>query len=320
MGKGFLFFAFSCCILVLSIINLSIGPVVNKVVDKTKIGNDKVAWGTPNVARYKDLKNDMDDEDKKNRIQSVIDALERFKGMHDMEYTSFIFDIVIGFVCSLLGLFHLFDLKKEEFASKTGLIGFICGIVGFALSFVYVIFNGLVFTGRYSNVMERESDGYFAERIENTGNKYICITYHGKYDAFSGHAKFSDLNKKQYNYEKNFYGDDFDRRCICEDLLSECTDDNPFDLTRITTSSGCHTRVTSASCQYIYADEIKVNENKDIFDRFLTTLILSSVVCLANIGLALFGFLLFRTPGNIQINSEIITFRHKTSSQPPLKN
>ena len=37
--------------------------------------------------------------------------------------------------------------------------------------------------------------------------------------------------------------------------------------------------------------------NKDMFDRFLTALILSLVVCLANIGLALFGFLLFRTPG-----------------------
>ena len=313
MGKGFLFFAFSCCILVLSIINLSIGPVVNKVVGKTNFGPDEVSWGTANVARYKDLKDRMDNEDQKNRIQSVIDALERLKGMHDMEYTSFIFDIVIGFVCSLLGLFHLFDIKKEEFASKTGLIGFICGIVGFTLSFVYVIFNGMVFTSNYSRVMERESDGHFAERIGNTANKYICITSHEKYDAFSGHAKFSDLNKKQYNYKKNFYGDDFDRSCICEGPLSQCFDDNSLKV------STCESDVSGADCKYIYARAIKVNENKDICDRFLTTLILSLVVCLANIGLALFGFLLFRTPGNIQINSEIITFRHKTSSQPPLK-
>ena len=294
MGKGFLFFAFSCCILVLSIINLSIGPVVNKVVGKTKIGNDIVAWGTANVARYKDLKDDMDDQDIKNRIQSVIDALERLKGMHDMEYTSFIFDIVIGFVCSLLGLFHLFDIKKEEFASKTGLIGFICGIVGFALSFVYVIFNGMVFTSNYSEVMERESDGHFAER---KGSEYYCITSHDKYDAFSGHAKFSDLNKKQYNYEKNFYGDDVNPNCICEGPLSHCIDDNPFTLST-STPHDCESDVSGANCQYIYADAIKVNKNKDIFDRFLTTLILSLVVCLANIGLALFGFLLFRTPGD----------------------
>ena len=297
MGKGFLFFAFSCCILVLSIINLSIGPVVNKVVGKTKIGHDIVSWGTANVARYKDFKDDTDDENQKNIIPSVIDALEVLKGMHDMEYTSFIFDIVIGFVCSLLGLFHLFDIKKEEFASKTGLIGFICGIVGFTLSFVYVVFNGLVFTSNYSEVMERESDGHFAERIGNIGSKYNCIAS-DKNDAFSGHAKFSDLNKKQYNYEKDFYGDDFARSCICEDLLSQCNYDDSFTLPTSTTPPTCESTVSNAICKYIYAEPIKVNKNKDIFDRFLTTLILSLVVCLANIGLALFGFLLFRTPGD----------------------
>ena len=39
-------------------------------------------------------------------------------------------------------------------------------------------------------------------------------------------------------------------------------------------------------------------ENKDLSDRFLTALILSLIVGLANIGLAWFGFLLFRTPGD----------------------
>ena len=68
--------------------------------------------------------------------------------MHDMEYTSFIFDIVIGFVCGLIGLLQLFDHKKE-FISNTGLIGLICGVVGFVLTFVYVIFNGLVYTTVY---------------------------------------------------------------------------------------------------------------------------------------------------------------------------
>ena len=66
MGKGLLFFAFSCCILVLSIINLSIGPVINKVVVETNIGSDEVEWGTANCAKYKDSKDSTDDNDKKN--------------------------------------------------------------------------------------------------------------------------------------------------------------------------------------------------------------------------------------------------------------
>ena len=297
MGKGFLFFAFSCCILVLSIINLSIGPVVNKVVSEIKIGSDEVAWGTANCARYKDLKDDADDESKKNSIQSAIDACERVKGMHDMEYTSFIFDIVIGFVCGLLGLFHLFELKKE-FVPKTGLIGLVCGIVGFALSFVYVIFNGLVFTGKYSDVVERESDGYFAERKGSSGTIYNCIASYDKEDVFSGFAKFSDLNKKQYNYKKDFYGDDFDSDCICDDISKLCSKGESFDAATHATNYNCENSVADGTCKYIYYRAEEENIYKDIFDRFLTTLILSLVVCLANIGLALFGFLLFRTPGD----------------------
>ena len=51
-------------------------------------------------------------------------------------------------------------------------------------------------------------------------------------------------------------------------------------------------------CPYLYVSEQGDIANQDLYDRFLTTLILSLVVCLANIGLALFGFLLFRTPGD----------------------
>ena len=55
-------------------------------------------------------------------------------------------------------------------------------------------------------------------------------------------------------------------------------------------------------CKYLYLTSNYITSqgvsNKDKSDRFLTTLILGLFVCLANIGLALFGFLLFRTPGD----------------------
>ena len=157
-----------------------------------------------------------------------------------------------------------------------------------------MIFNGLVFTNKYSGVIERESEGYFAERKGTTGNIYNCFASFDKDDIFTGHAKFSDLNKKQYNYKKDFYGN-VPNVCICEKLLEKCIDGESFD---ISIGNDCIQNVRENDCKYIYADAIKVNENKNIFDRFLTTLILSLVVCLANIGLALFGFLLFRTPGD----------------------
>ena len=76
--------------------------------------------------------------------------------------------IVIGFVCGLLGLLHYLELKPD-FISKTGLIGLICGAIGFIFSFVYVILNGIVFTNNY--------DDEFIKRLNDTGNttwsKYI---------------------------------------------------------------------------------------------------------------------------------------------------
>ena len=151
MGKGLLFFCCSCCILVLTIINFSIGPITSGTV-RNFFGNGD--WGILNCERLKDIWDDAKDnpsktdDDIKYKEKYEYEACQKKKGMHDMEYTAFIFDIVIGFVCTLIGLLHLFDHKKD-FVSNTGLIGLICGVIGFVLTFVYVIFNGLVYTTVY---------------------------------------------------------------------------------------------------------------------------------------------------------------------------
>ena len=71
-------------------------------------------------------------------------------------------------------------------------------------------------------------------------------------------------------------------------------DDEKFTVRYGNTYRGIDPR----ECKNIYAPQITSITNKDLFDRFLTALILSLIVCLANIGLALFGFLLFRTPSD----------------------
>ena len=289
MGKGLLFFCCSFCILVLTIINLSVGPIVSG-----KVGEN---WGLLNCKQFKDEKDNAKDaaggslsDEVDKYYQSHIDFCTRAKGMYDMEYTAFIFDIVIWFICNLLGLLHLFDQKKD-FVSNTGLICLICGIVGFVLTFVYVIFNGIVFTSKYSGVIERDENWIFA--IQSSGTQYTCLNY-DKEDYFWGYAKFSDLNKKQYNYKHNFY-DRAARDCEDDHDADYCEGD---DLTHTGTFTATAGSVTINSCKVIYVKtEVEIT-NKDKFDRFLTALILSLIVCLASIGLAFFGFLLFRTPGD----------------------
>ena len=289
MGKGTIFFACSCCILVLTIVNLSIGPVIS--------GKAGIV-GTENCKRYKDLHDAATGDDTYGNEWQA-DRCVREKGMHDMEYTSFIFDIVIGFVCGFIGLLHIFEVKKD-FVSNTGLIGLICGVIGFVLSLVYVIFNGLVYTNYYADddLYKTDEDGIVAEA---SGSNFKCKYFDKKGNTHALVAKYSDLGKKQYNYNKDLNkaligkpacvfaltltGSDYSD--ICSDV--ETFDPNDYSLP------------DTSTCKNLYYYNTYISssiENKDISDRFLTTLILSLFVCIANIGLALFGFLLFRTPGD----------------------
>ena len=296
-------FCCACCILVFTSINLSIGLITSGKI---------TSWGTLNCAKakddYDDAKDDSscDDDCLKYRTEWLLNECQRKKGMYDMEYTSFIFDIVIGFVCGLIGLLHLFDLKKD-FVSNTGLIGLGCGVVGFVLTFVYVVFNGIVYTKVDTAYFKMDSDGAFAEL---KGDKYECFYYDKATNEHALKAKYSDLIKKQYNYDKDLIEEYYSNEvfeCTYEPLICLSSDNGNIPKGRsyqYTNDNG-----DIKDCQYLYykthyspSDEMYswryAVTNKDLSDRFLTTLILSLFVCLANIGLALFGFLLFRNPSD----------------------
>ena len=289
MSKGLIFFCCSCAILLFTIINLSVGPIIHG-----KVNGD---WGTANCEYYKDIYDESPQkgDELKYGDEWAKDECIRKKAMHDMEYTSFIFNAVIGYVCATLGLLHLFDVKKE-FVSKTGLIGLGCGIVGFVFSFVYVILNGLVYTTYYDSdggnfILKRDSDGVFAEK---KGGQFECIYFDTQYNYHALIAKYSDLIQKQYNYDKDLI-ESFIKNKDCRANPSGCIGDGKI----ASAPSGCNGDKLYANDYY---DETNGGiglsvTNKDKSDRFLTTLILSLFVCLANIGLAIFGFLLFRTPG-----------------------
>ena len=316
MGKGLLFFCCSCCILVLTIVNLSIGPITSGTV-KRFFQKD---WGNLNCEAAKD-KWDEDKDDStltddyvKYTSKYWYDTCQRAKGMHDMEYTAFIFDIVIGFICGLIGLLHIFEVKKD-FVSNTGLIGLICGIIGFALTLVYVIFNGLVYTTVYINndiardaIYKRDGDYAIAEK---DGNNFKCLYFDNAVNSNSKYAKISDLGKKQYNYDKDGIKDLGDVNSLCKDydndnddnankVADKCMTKETLTLAEVQGEYGIANKFSNCPMIYMWENEVEDQgiENKDLSDRFLTTLILSLFVCLANIGLALFGFLLFRTPGD----------------------
>ena len=278
MPKDLIFFICSCIIMLLTAINLSVGPVISK-----KVGIDRNFgnWATLNCEKLSD-----DFEDKKGTLpaktlkydyERIIDECYRKKAMYNLEYSSFIVDICIGFVCSLLMLLHLMG-QKQDFVPKTGLIGFICGIVGFILTFVYVVYNGIVFTTYYDyDSLNLKKDSF-----------YECFYHDEPANGYSLIAKYSDLIKRQYNYDKDLV-DSYQSSDVirCKESIDVCING------KVIPSSS----VTDSSCDYLYADANPATDfkNKDKSQRFLTALILSLFVCLAHIGLAIFGFLLFKS-------------------------
>ena len=308
MNKGLIFLCCSCLILLFSAINLSVGPIVSK-----KVGIEGYFggyWGSLNCEYYKDeYEEKMTEKSGKTlKFKEEWEKNECYKkkAMYNMEYTSFIFDIIIGFICSLLGLLHQFELKKD-FISKTGLIGLVCGIVGFVLSFVYVIFNGIVYTNYYNHdhyVYKSDIDGAFAE-LNN--DKYKCYYHDEPENEHALIAKYSDLIKKQYNYDKELYNS------IKAPINSNCRMSPTICLMgeEVDTSIVYSLHSSSSGCKYLYVENDFDNfELKDISERFLTTLLLSLFICLAYIGLVIFGILLFTSPND----SSVIKFDSNTNT------
>ena len=91
---------------------------------------------------------------------------------------------------------------------------------------------------------------------------------------YSEYIKYKDLGKKQYNYDKDFYK----------------------IYTSSTLCKGPSCPGSLSSCPYYYPNSIVTStENRDLYDRWLTTLILAIFIDIFCLGLSGFGFLLFKS-------------------------
>jgi hypothetical protein len=291
MYKGKVFFGLSITILVFTIINIGVAPCINGKLKE---------WGSLNCGKpYNEYKKAKDNGAKGDELNYVHKwpyvYCTRRNAMNDLEYDSIVFNFVIGFICGILGLFHLFEVKKE-YVSKTGLIGLIGGIIVLPQTLAYVVVNGLVFAHShpisnydgYEQVYKTNVDGAFAELKDD---KFKCLYFDNEYNYHALYAKFHDLILLRYNYNKKLeekYEKDEVKNCIGNPV--ECMYDGYIDKSP-----------ANNNCKYLYlkragqnwADELK---NRDISNRIVTSLIFSCFLCLADLLLAIFGLLLFRTP------------------------
>ena len=322
MNKTLIFFCISCCLLIFSIIVICTGPIITGVVGDS--------WNNQNCQRYSDhhkyvddknLGGDLKDEFLKH-LKKGQHLCERQKAMYGLEYASLISDLFFGVLCSLLSLLHYFGIGK--YCEKiTGIIGLACGIIGFILTLIYIIYSGYIFThdgpgkaydlhasspptsspiSHYNTgaLVKLDKDRVFAEWKEG---KYECF-YYDKDDEDSFYAKYNDLGKKQYNYHKDFELADYNseyKKCrigritFSTSLTSSDEDEKIIEYCKNPLTSSDN-KVDGVECKNIYysgnsrEDQIS---NKYEYDKWVTSIIFGCFIIALNLGLALFGFLLF---------------------------
>jgi len=190
-------------------------------------------------------------------------------------------DIVFGFICTTLGLLHYFDVGKS-IEKISGLIGLITGAIIAIITCIYVGYSDSLFnngiTGLYK-LYPNKAD------LKLEGGEYKPNYDKSKLsdDPDIQYAKYRDFGKKQYHYNSEYYK-------LSQDSNSEvnqCT---------LTTST-----YNSKQCEYVWSidlSEYNKVEYKYVYDRWLTTIIISVFIVACGLGLAVFGFLLFKNSGS----------------------
>lgn len=230
-------FICSCLLLIFAGINYTISPMMTA--EKYEF---ETSWHTANCKRESDILEELE----KNIGQY---EPESYKNLHEaysynlnycsmrvatftFEHISFNFNLIIGFVCFLIGLFSTQDKKIP----LSHLIGMACGIIGFLLSLIYAIILGILLTQYYpsNSIYKRDSDGAVAENAGNDG--FRCYYYGGKGEKKAFYAKFFDFVKSQYHYNKGLidsYKNEEKKDCTISSStysIQKCADDQYLKL------------------------------------------------------------------------------------------
>ena len=293
---------FLCCgvaFLVFSIIVICTAPIITGVLPNSG------KWNTQNCKLISDMY-DIYEKNHKNPTEAQKIEIESYKrtihlcrrqnAMYSMEYTSVIFDVILSFICTILGLLHYFDVGKS-FEKFSGLIGLISGAICFILTFIYIIYSCYIF----DNDIYRDSSEDGVRKLYSNGAyyKWEDSKYKRPYDEEEDTKKpylnldlikYKDLGKKQYNYNSKMYKSYYDPDV--NDEIKNCK----HGISTPTTVKKTYRDGSSSECDYIWPSSYSDNlgyEHKYLFDKWITSIIFGVLILVCDIGLAIFGFLLF---------------------------
>ena len=114
--KKTLFLILSGAIVIFSVICICTAPIINKIIYKYS------SWNTNNCQKISDDYENESDVLTKSFYKISLKECRNRKAMYGLEYSALIIDVILGFVCIILGLLHYFDITKP-FEKITGIIG-----------------------------------------------------------------------------------------------------------------------------------------------------------------------------------------------------
>ena len=288
MNKNTIVLILSIAITIISAAILAVGPITNK-----KIGAN---WGIQNCGLINDQLDTLTYDSEK--LKDMKYLCRRQTAMYDLEYCAFIVNVVVGIICADLALLEYMGIARD-FEVKEGVIACAGGFIGFVLSLVYVCYSGYMFTNdtaylelnfNYGNLdyiktntIEKLYSNGASQKWDGNANAYVN-DYDSSRDSFAGFIKYKDLGKSQYNYDSDYYKK-FRGYIDTSNEIYKCQE-NRYD----------------SSCEYLYHEPATESTNKELYDRWLTALILACVATLCNLLLALFGVFLFANFGNSFLN------------------
>jgi len=246
------------------------------------------------IRKYYDEENKKPEED---QVKRIISECKNHKIMYSLEYAALILDVSLGFICTFLGLIHYLEPGKP-FEKNSGLIGLISGIVVAVLTVVYVAFSANIFSNEPIRYIKKLYSNK-ASLHYNGVDKYIYDYDEEKAvndDLDTPFIKYKDLGKKQYNYDSEIFQSSKDSKSEYYHCHFNFETSFPTAIpVKYTIEANDH------ECIYLWNDKNFDNtsiNNKFLYDRWLTSIILSVLIAVCGIGLVIFGFLLFTGSNN----------------------
>ena len=305
MNKTLIFLIVSVALLVLSAIVICIAPLINNIEVELPSGDTwkPSNWYHLNCAFFADnQKSDNALLDEIQKMRKFKNLCYRQKAMYGLEHSAFIINAILSFVCAYLTLLHYLNVGKD-FEKKTGLIGLISGVIGFVLTLLYVCYSGYIFNNDVAYGRLNLSNPNFSPAITKLYPNGAIIkivdgtpipAYNNEKGEYSEYIKYKDLGKKQYNYDSKYYETYEKGRLSSSNCNIDSTDSNSLN-----------------DCKYIFYTPYEGVENKYIYDRWLTSLILAVIIFICDLALAIFGLLLFLQKGEQTPPSEEMPIIYK---------